>query len=340
MRMTIDSSRPQDESRTPEERDGGQGMDRRTFVRRAGAAGMALAATAAAGPLASSALGAANRGRFLVPRHRIAIGLEEYAFSQQPPADVYSKLGEIREIGYKGVELIEFNGFGSIERAREVRHQLREARLRGLGNFHLTFATPRNLRNDFEALVAEDKAAGMDNLGMVAAEFSPEWQNEEGYKRQAEDFNRWGEYTKKNGMLFYVHNERWVYERDPTTGKVLFDVWIEETDPDLVFFELDVMWIEYTRHATGVDSVHYINLLEQDDRLLYFHIKDWNGQQAAPGAEPSTTQTDVGQGVIDFRRIFQAIEKPYKYWYIVEREGSPDPTRTARGAYEYLSTLT
>jgi sugar phosphate isomerase/epimerase len=337
--MTMERSASSDESLAREVRDDGC-MDRRTFLGRAGAAGVALAA-AAAGPFTSAALGAADRrGKLLVPRHRIAIGLEEYAFSQQPPDDVYSKLGEIADIGYRGVELIEFNGFGSIERAREVRRLLKEARLRGLGNFHLTFATPRNLRNALEELVAEDKAAGMDNLGMVAAEFSPEWQNEEGYKRLAEDFNRWAAFTKQHGMLFYLHNERWVYERDPTTGKVLFDVWIEETDPELVFFELDVMWIEYTRHITGVDSVHYIDLLERDDRLLYFHIKDWNGQQAAPGAEPSTTQTDVGQGVIDFRRIFQAIRKPHKYWYIVEREGSPDPSQTAHVSYEYLSTLT
>jgi sugar phosphate isomerase/epimerase len=188
--------------------------------------------------------------------------------------------------------------------------------------------------------VEEDKAAGMINFGMVAAEFTPEWQNEDGYRRLAEDFNRWGKITKKAGMRFYVHNERWVYERDPATGKVLYDIWIEETDPEVVFFCLDVMWVEYTRHSTGVDSVHYIERLEKDDRLVELHIKDWNGQQAAPGAEPSTTQTDVGQGAINFRRIFQAIKKPEKHWYIVEREGSPDPSQTARNSYEYLANLT
>jgi sugar phosphate isomerase/epimerase len=314
------------------------GIDRRTFLRRAGAAGAALAAVAAGGSLPTAV--AAPKPKLLVPRHRLGIGLEEYAFSQAPPTDVYSKLDEIAGIGYRAVELIEFNGFPSVERAREVRHFLQDANLRGVGNFHLTFATPRNIRNSLDAFVEEDKAAGMINLGMVAAENTPAFQNEAAYRQMAEDFNRWGAITKKAGMLFYVHNERWVYDRDPTTGKVLFDVWIEETDPDLVFFCLDMMWIEFTSAATGVDTVHYIELLEQDDRIVEFHVKDWNGQQPAPGLPPSTTQTDVGAGVIDFQRIFQAITKPEKYWYIVEREGSPDPTNTAQVSYDYLSTLT
>jgi sugar phosphate isomerase/epimerase len=339
--MTIDGIGPQDKSRETEPLDSDERMDRRTFVRRAGAAGVALAAVTA-GPLASTGLasGTAAKPKLLVPRHRIAIGLEEYAFSKHPPTDIYSKLGEISEIGYRGTELIEFGGFGSLQRANEVRALLQKANLRGVGNFHLTYATPLNIRNALDTLVEQDKAAGMINFGMVAAEHTPDWQNEDGYKRLAEDFNRWGAITKKAGMLFYLHNERWVYERDPATGKILFDVWIEETDPDVVFFCLDVMWIEYTRGSTGVDTVDYIKRLEKDDRLVEFHIKDWNGHQAAHGAEPSSTQTDPGQGVIDFRRIFKAIEKPAKYWYIVEREASPDPSQTARNAYDYLANLT
>lgn len=336
--MTSDHSQPQGESSEIEEPARETGMDRRTFVKRAGAAGVALAAVAAAGPLASTALGsAAAKPKLLVPRKRIGIGLEEYAFSQQAPADVYSKLDEIRNIGYRATELIEFNGFpGGVDGAKDVRHLLQETNLRAVGNFHLTYATPQNIRNALDTFVAEDKAAGMINFGMVAAEHDPTWQTEEKYKELAHDFNAWGAITKKAGMKFYVHDEAWVFDRDPTTGKVLYDVWIEETDPDLVFFCLDVMWVAYR----GLDPVDYLQRLEKDDRLTHFHIKDWNGQQAAPGAPTSSTQTDVGQGVIDFKRFFKAIQKPKKYWYIVEREASPNPTLTAQNSYNYLANLT
>ena len=175
----------------------------------------------------------------------------------------------------------------------------------------------------------------MLGLGMVAAEHDPEWQTEARYRELARDFNAWGRVARDAGLKFYVHDEAWVFDRDPVTGKVLFDVWIEETDPDLVWFSFDVMWPAYR----GLDPVDYLRRLERDDRITHFHIKDWNGQQAAPGAPTSSTQTDVGQGVIDWHRFFRAIRHPERYWYIVEREASPDPTVTARNSYEFLAGL-
>ena len=93
-------------------------------------------------------------------------------------------------------------------------------------------------------------------VGMVAAEHTEEWQREEGYKRQASDFNKWGAIAKENGMRFYLHNEQWVFDRDPATGKILFDVWIEETDPDSLFFVLDLMQVAYR----GLDPVAHLGV--------------------------------------------------------------------------------
>lgn len=316
-------------------------IGRRNFVKGAGAVGVVLSAMAAAGAFPSTAAAAAEtpKQQLLVPRHRIGIGLEEFAFSNQPPADIYSKLAEIKSIGYSATELIEFGGFtGGVTRAKEVRRLLQESGLHGVGNFHGTY-TPGggpNLRDSLHTFIKEDRAAGMINLGCVGWEHDPTWQNEAKYRELARDFNTWGKATKNAGMKFYVHDEAFVFDRDPTTGKILYDVLIEETDPDLVFFCLDVFAVAYR----GLDPVDYVRKLERHDRLVHFHIKDWNGQQAAPGASPASTQTDVGQGVIDFVRFFKAIQKPEKYWYIVERELSDDPSLTAQNSYSYLAGLT
>jgi sugar phosphate isomerase/epimerase len=90
----------------------------------------------------------------------------------------------------------------------------------------------------------------------------------------------------------------------------------------------------------GFDPVDYPHRLEKDDRLTHFHMKDWSGQQPGPGQSRLDVTRDVGQGVIDFQRFFRAIQKPEKYWYIVEREASPDPTQTAQNSYNYLANLT
>jgi sugar phosphate isomerase/epimerase len=90
----------------------------------------------------------------------------------------------------------------------------------------------------------------------------------------------------------------------------------------------------------GFDPVEYVERLEADDRITHFHMKDWSGVGPGPGVDRSAQTRDLGEGVIDFRRIMKAIRKPQKYWYIVEREASPDPTVSAQTSYNYLANLT
>jgi hypothetical protein len=51
----------------------------------------------------------------------------------------------------------------------------------------------------------------------------------EGYKRAAEDFNRFGAAARARGLRFYRrhHSEEFAVE----TGTRLYDVLLEETDP-------------------------------------------------------------------------------------------------------------
>ena len=86
----------------------------------------------------------------------------------------YSILDEIRDIGYRATELIQFTGFpGGVTRAREVRHLLQEANLVGVGNMHyLGFGGP-DVANSLDRFIAEDKAAGMRNFGFVAHRTTP-----------------------------------------------------------------------------------------------------------------------------------------------------------------------
>jgi hypothetical protein len=43
-------------------------------------------------------------------------------------------------------------------------------------------------------------------------------------------------------VRFYQHNHSGEFAIDPTTGIRLYDTILAETDPDLVFFELDIFW--------------------------------------------------------------------------------------------------
>ena len=106
----------------------------------------------------------------------------------------------------------------------------------------------------------------------------------------ARDLNRAGRMARDEGLRLGYHNHNWEFFRltdDPS--KTAFDVLVEETDPRLVHFELDLFWA--VRGARDpVDIVERI-----DDRVLQYHCKDMN--QAG-------SFEDLGLGLIDFPRIF------------------------------------
>ena len=316
------------------------GIARRELLRRAGLVGASVAAGAAAGPLAAPAFGDSAKkgsylhpgkgGRYLVPRNRIAMGMVTYSFATSPPPNIYSVLDEIRDIGYRGVELFELRGFtGGIARAQQVRQLLADAGLHGISNMHYYGFGGSDYGNSLDRFIAEDKAAGMENIAFVAHRTTPETQTEAYYKELAAKFNVWGAAAKQAGMKFTVHNEQWVFDRDPTTGKVLYDVWIEETDPDLVYFTIDTAWFSFR----GMDLIKYVKRLDKDDRITQFHIKEYDGSANVTPSPP------VGSGVINWKKLFLTIKDPDKYWYILESERQTDPKASAMQAYDFLATL-
>ena len=124
-------------------------------------------------------------------------------------------------------------------------------------------------------------------------------------------------------MRFYYHNHAFEFARD--RGVRLFDILLNETDPDTVFFELDLYWAV----TGGVEPLDYLAVYDQS-RFPLFHVKD----RDAAGAF-----ADLGEGNINFARIFSELENKHYHHYIVERDTQVDPARTAAVGYEYLRDL-
>ena len=88
---------------------------------------------------------------------------------------------------------------------------------------------------------------------------------------------------------------------------------------------MDLYWVV----TAGVDPLDYLSRYDQS-RWPLFHVKD----RASDG-----TFADLGEGTINFERIFSALENPHYHRYYVERDTQVDPPRTARVGYEYLRAL-
>ena len=124
-------------------------------------------------------------------------------------------------------------------------------------------------------------------------------------------------------MRFYYHNHNFEFARDG--GTRLYDILLDRTDPDLVFFEMDLYWTV----TAGVEPLDYLGRFDQS-RFPLFHVKD---------RDAAGNFADLGEGNIDFARIFRELQNKHYHHYIVERDTQANPARTASVGYEYLRDL-
>ena len=179
-----------------------------------------------------------------------------------------------------------------------------------------------------EAIVDKMKTTAEDAIA-VGAEFlvwaflTPEdRKNLDDYKRHIETWNQFGEVCKSAGIQFVYHNHN--FEFEDFDGTKPYDMIMQETDPDLVKFELDLYWI--TR--AGYDPVEYFK--KAPGRFPLWHVKDME-----PGDEQFFAE--VGQGTIDFRRIFEAKDiAGMKYFFVEQDQSRRSPFESIQMSYNYL----
>ena len=137
--------------------------------------------------------------------------------------------------------------------------------------------------------------------------------------------NEAGRRSLMQGVHVGFHNHAGDFK--PIGGVVPYDVLIERTDPTIVRHQLD------TGNAAmaGRDPLDYMKRF--GSRYWSFHIKDVAQLSA-------TSDTELGKGVIDFRRLLGMIDNIDSKHLFVEQETYPGtPLESARRDYTYISTL-
>ena len=109
--------------------------------------------------------------------------------------------------------------------------------------------------------------------------------------------NKIGDEANKRGIKFGYHNHNIEFASIAKTDQLYEDFLIANTNPDKVFFEMDVYWIT----VGGQDPVAYLK--KYPDRFKLLHIKD---------------EYVVGEsGKINYEAIFnQFYKNGYKDWFV------------------------
>jgi sugar phosphate isomerase/epimerase len=273
-------------------------MNRREFLGRT---------VSGAGVLALTGAGLSAEGRSIK-----RIGLQLYTVRTEMQKDFEGTLARVAEVGYQEVEFAGYFG-----RAPEDVKRIVDKYGLSSPSSHIALDL---FTNDFQKTIETAKI--LKQTYLVCPWLGPESRKTlDDYKKLAETFDRIGGDCKKAGFDFVYHNHD--FEFAPLDGQIPFDVLMNETDPKLVGFELDLYWVARANH----DPVKYLEA--NTGRVPLVHVKDM-----AKG--PGRGFADVGSGVMDFKTIFEACEKAGVKHYIVEHDQPADPFQSIKNSYDYL----
>lgn len=124
-------------------------------------------------------------------------------------------------------------------------------------------------------------------------------------KKAVEDFNKIGKVMKENGLTFCYHDHG--YEFQPYGKGTLMDYIIQNTNPDYVSFEMDILW---TIHG-GEDPVKLLKKYKSRWKLM--HLKDLKKgvKGDLTGGTPAENDVVLGTGQADFPKILKIAKKDW-----------------------------
>ena len=293
-------------------------MNRRTFI------GTSIAAAVAA-----------SQPEWTAETHHIdRVGLQLYTVRDSLKQDFEGTIAKVAQVGYKEVEFAGYFG----KSPQEVRKILDSNKVISPSE-HVSYDI---VQNKWPETLEAAHVIGQKFIVCPWVEVSQR-KEADGWKRAAETFNRAGEAAQKAGIQFAYHNHAFEFEPSEVLGgKLPYDFLLAETDPKLVTMELDLCWIT----VGGQDPVKYF---ERDPgRFPLVHVKDWTtkgpggsdyggatGESRKPGH-----MTDVGQGEIDWKRIFAQSGKAGVQHYFVENDEPKSAFEDIKISYAYLTKLT
>jgi sugar phosphate isomerase/epimerase len=151
-------------------------------------------------------------------------------------------------------------------------------------------------------------------------------------KKAVEVFNSAGKILKENGLTFCYHPHG--YEFRPYENGTLLDYIFQNTNPEYVSFEMDVLWV---LHGGG----NPVQLLEKyGSRWKLMHVKDLKKGVVGDfsGHTPAENDVVLGTGQADWKNIFRVSKKIGIKHYFIEDE-SDHEVENVPLSVEYLKTL-
>lgn len=282
-------------------------------------------------------------------RTGLPIGLQLYTLGPDATKDLEGTLQAVADIGYRDIELAGLLG----RTPQQMRGALDKAGLtcsaahiqgRGAGA-DPNFGDTAKLADALHVLgartavlpstVVPDRldqrpAAGegiADYLRRILAQL-----NADDWKMNADFLNAKAKDLNKAGIGVGYHNHN--FEFLPVGGTTGFDILVNNTDPALVTFEMDIGWVA----AAGADPLAL--LARHKGRFTMMHVKDIKPSTKS-NFDLEQDSTEIGSGELDWKTLLPACHAAGIRSFFVEQEPPFQRPRleAIRISHDYLSTL-
>lgn len=254
------------------------------------------------------------------------IGLQLYTVREAMQQDPTGTLAKIAALGYNSVEGATYTGsqkFYGMTPA-EFAKVLKQNGLI-MPSSHYVLGEAMNNGQPTQGTIlhgwdkAIDDAAQLGVKYMVCAYLMDSERDH--YQKVADYLNKAGEQCKKAGIQLCYHNHD--FEFQPQNGQLPYDLLLA-TDKNLVKMELDLYWAT----KAGRDPVELFK--QHPGRFPLWHVKDMD-------KTPQRNFTEVGNGSIDFKRIFAQKKLAGMQYFFVEQDQTPgSPFDSIKQSVSYI----
>lgn len=213
----------------------------------------------------------------------LPVGVQLFSIRNYVNKDLEGTAAKLAEMGYQYVEPAGYNKQNHTIHGKSPKVFAEVLGANGLKSIsaHAQFSLA-------EADSALDDFAEVGVKYLVCPSARSEYRNTlDGYKYAAEELNAIGKKAKERGISFGYHNHDFEFKK--IDDQVPYDVLLKNTDPNAVFFQVDIGWMI----KSGNNPIDYFR--KNPSRFPLWHVRD---------IDTGGTSVAVGTGKVDFKEIF------------------------------------